>query len=88
MHKPLQISVSEWKEIVQLPLIREAWGLTDESPEDFGSSVYGVKFNFTSGSPGYCGDLFILQGDALTGYPPITLIRGEDGTLGSAVDES
>jgi hypothetical protein len=88
MNQPIDISLSEWEEIMQLPIVREGWGLTDETPAEFSSNVYAVKFNFTSGSPGYCGDLFIIQGDALTGYPPITLIREEDGTLGSAVDES
>ena len=43
--------------------------------------MYAAKFDFFSGSPGYVGDLYILQGDALTGYPPIVLRRGDDGTL-------
>jgi hypothetical protein len=42
--------------------------------------VYGVKFNFESGSPGYVGELYILQGAYLTGDPPIMLGR-EDGKL-------
>ena len=35
--------------------------------------MYGVKFDFVSGGPGYCGDLFIILGD----YPgvPMALIR-------------
>jgi hypothetical protein len=86
MHKPLQLSPSEWQEIVQLPLIREAWGLTDETPEEFSSNVYAAKFNFVSGSPGYIGDLYIIMGDALTGAAPIMLIR-DNGILCSAVDE-
>jgi hypothetical protein len=34
-----------------------------------------------SGSPGYFGDLYILQGDVLTGDPPMVLRRAGDGTL-------
>ena len=44
--------------------IRESWGIHDSTtpPE-----VYTAKFNFVSGSPGYVGDLFVLQGSHLTG---------------------
>jgi len=77
MNKPQSISLTEWKEIIQLPVIRESWGLEeDETPEQFAEIVYGVKFDFVSGSPGYVGDLYILQGDSLV--EPMVLIR-EDG---------
>ena len=37
-----------------------------ETPEQFADMVYGVKFRFSPGmAPGYMGDLYILQGDAL-----------------------
>lgn len=65
----------EWQEIIASPAVRLAWGLINESAEDFADSVYGVKFNFVSGSPGYIGDLYILQGDVLTGDPPVILAR-------------
>lgn len=79
MNKPQTISSSEWKEIMQLPAIRESWGLDEyDTPEDFADMVYGVKFDFVSGGPGYVGDLFILHGDALG--EPLTLIR-RDGNL-------
>lgn len=78
---PLSISESEWKEIIALPYVRHAWGIeNDETPEEFASMVYGVKFAFVSGSPGYVGDLYLLQGDALTGEPPVAIIR-RDGKL-------
>lgn len=61
---------------MNIPVIRESWGLEDhETPEDFRGMVYGVKFNFHSGSPGYVGDLYVLQGDILTGDPPFILGR-------------
>jgi hypothetical protein len=80
MNKPLKISFAEWKEIMQMPEIRESWGIENETPEQFADMVYGVKFKFTSGSPGYVGDLYILQGDTLTGDSPLILVRRQ-GTL-------
>jgi hypothetical protein len=77
-NKPIEISLPEWAEIMKLPVIRESWGLQDETPEEFADMVYGVKFDFSSGAPGYVGDLYILHGDALG--EPMTLIR-RDGTL-------
>ena len=80
MNRPLEISHLEWAEIMALPMVRENWGLTDETPDDFASSVYGVKFNFFSGSPGYVGDLYIIQGNVLSGDPPL-LIGRHNGAL-------
>ncbi len=72
--------MEEWREIMEMPTIREAWGIEDnETPEQFADMVYGVKFRFSpSMVPGYVGDLYILQGDALG--EPITIIR-RDGKL-------
>jgi len=79
---PQPISPEEWREIIAVPAVREAWGLEDDvEPSDFAASVYAAKFDFVSGSPGYFGDLYILQGDALTGDPPMVLRRANDGTL-------
>ena len=76
MNKPQEISIAEWKEIIRVPAVREAWGLDDDNgAEEFASRVYGVKFHFVSGGPGYVGDLFILQGDALSESSPLALIR-------------
>jgi len=46
-----------------VPLVREAWGLGDETTEEFVVFVCGVKFDFVSGGPGCVGDLYILQMD-------------------------
>jgi hypothetical protein len=58
----------------------ESWGIEDnETPEQFADMAYGVKFKFSPAmAPGYCGDLYILSGDALG--EPMTFIR-EDGNL-------
>ncbi len=80
--KPHPLSQEDRKQIITIPAVREAWGLEDDvTPSEFAASVYGVKFKLFSGSPGYVGDLFILQGDALTGYPPMVLRRADDGTF-------
>jgi len=76
------LSIAEWTELMAIPAIRESWGLEpDETPEHFAKQVYAAKFHFHSGSPGYVGDLYILQGDALTGDAPFVLLRGKDGKL-------
>jgi len=81
-NKPLPITNAEWKEIVSVPAVREAWGLEDDAdPAEFASVVYGAKFNFVSGSPGYVGDLYILQGDAITEVGPMVLRRDRTGGL-------
>ena len=74
---PQPISPKEWQQIIAVPAVREAWGLEDDmTPSDFAGSVYAAKFDFVSGSPGYVGDLYILQGDALTGASPMVLTTG------------
>ena len=80
MNKPQELSIAEWKELMQLAVVRESWGLQDDdSPEQFAEMAYGVRFKFSSGiAPGYCGDLYILSGDALG--EPMTFIR-ENGNL-------
>jgi len=75
LNKPIEITLPEWKEIMAIRAVKEAWGLENETPEEFASQVYGVKFRFQSGSPGYVGDLYIVQGDTLTGDPPWVFIR-------------
>jgi hypothetical protein len=67
-------------EIMQVQELAESWGLSDETPEEFAASVYAVKFDFVSGSLGYVGDLYIIQGDILTGDAPFVLAR-HDGAL-------
>jgi hypothetical protein len=80
-NKPIEISTAEWKEIMQVPEVKESWGLEgDETPEQFADMVYGVKFHY-SGGPGYNGDLYMLHmlhGDAMG--EPFTLVR-ENGML-------
>ena len=79
MNQPHAISIKEWMELITAPEIRQAWGLDgSESAEYLADIVYGVRFDFVSGSPGYVGDLYILHGDTLG--EPMRLIR-RDGKL-------
>jgi hypothetical protein len=81
-NKPHPLSLTEWKEIMAVPVVRESWGIADDtSVEEFSSQVYAAKFKFVSGSPGYIGDLFILQGDTLTGDTPFVLYRDRNSVL-------
>jgi hypothetical protein len=80
--KPYPLTLAEWKEIMAIPAIRESWGVADDTtPTDFAAEVYAAKFNFVSGSPGYVGDLFVLQGSHLTGDGPFMLRRDENDNL-------
>jgi hypothetical protein len=77
-NKPHELSNEEWKEIIALPVVKECWGVDDDTtPEQFAEIAYGVRFDFVSGSPGYVGDLYVLCGDALG--EPLTLIRRGEG---------
>ena len=70
----MRLSDTELREVMAIPEVREGWGLTDDMPvDDFRSTVYGVKFNYITGSPGYFGDLYIIQDDSLEA--PLTFIR-------------
>ena len=75
--QPFVLTRSEWDEIGAMKTIRKAWGVAPG--EDFATfakdNIYAAKFHFIAGSPGYCGDLFILQGDALTEDAPVMLTR-------------
>lgn len=81
--QPLEIGRAEWDEIGALEAVRQSWGIDDsENFADFATdNIYGVKFHFHSGSPGYAGDLFLLQGDTLAGDPPLMIIRDQSGAL-------
>ena len=79
---PYPLTLGEWKEISDIPAVREAWGLDDgEDAGTLASLIYAAKFHYVSGSPGYVGDVFILQGDVLTEHSPFVLRREKDGKL-------
>lgn len=78
----MALTDAEREEIAKLDWVRQQWG-EDSEAEFFkmlAATIYAVKFDYVSGSPGYCGDYFILQGDAL-GENPIQLVRNREGNL-------
>jgi hypothetical protein len=80
-NKPNALSPDEIKEIAAMEDIQQMWGAENaaEMEEMLETTVYAVKFNYHSGSPGYVGDYFILQGDALG--EALELIRNKDGQI-------
>jgi hypothetical protein len=81
-NNPKELTNKEWKEIVNLQAVRDAWGLDDDQDAiEFASMVYAAKFNYVSAGPGYVGDLYVLQGDALTEVSPMVLRRDKDDHL-------
>ena len=82
-NEPKSLTKDEIKEIAAIEDIRQMWGAKDAADmEDIlGTMVNAAKFDFHSGSPGYVGDLYILQGDVLTGDPPLVLTRDRERQL-------
>lgn len=81
-NKPIALSNDEMKEIAAYKPIRDLWGAeTAEEMFDILQQCYCVKFDFISGTPGYVGDLYIIQGDALSDAIPVSLNRDRYGHL-------
>lgn len=79
--EPHAITRKEWAKIIKVREVREGWGLEpDEGPEFAAGIIYGVRFDFVSGGPGYVGPLYLLKGDGDPGEAPLALIE-EDGEL-------
>ncbi|HET9375323.1 MAG TPA: hypothetical protein VFO40_10135 [Chthoniobacterales bacterium] len=66
---PQSLSPEEWAQSIEVPEIREAWGIGDETGEQFAKMSYAAKCHFVSGGPGYVGDPYFVYGDALSGDP-------------------
>jgi hypothetical protein len=80
-NKPKALTKKEIEEIAAIEDIQQMWGAANaaEMEEMLDTTVYAVKFDYHSGSPGYVGDYFILQGDAIG--EPLELIRNKDGAI-------
>jgi hypothetical protein len=80
-NKPIALTRAEIKEIAEFKAIQEMWGAEDaiEMAEILDHTAYAVKFQYVSGAPGYVGDYYIIQGDAL-GENPVQMVR-QDGKL-------
>ena len=80
---PLALTADEIKEIASLPEIQASWG--DENAAVMAQilkDIYTVKFHFVNESPGYVGDLYIIQPAVLgSEYPVTRLIRNREKKL-------
>ncbi len=80
---PKSLTNAEWDRVCSLPEFREMWGISDDEPTaTIVLYLYGVRFDFVSGSPGYVGPLYFVYGDALSGTP--LMLVEEDGQLSVA----
>jgi hypothetical protein len=74
MNDPRPITPVEWREIMDLSGLGDAWGVTsDDSPELCASVAHGACFDFMSSPPGYYGALYVVIGDEID--LPFVLIR-------------
>ena len=76
-NKPVALTAKEIKEIASVKEIQDAWGAEDSTDmEERLKDIYTVKFQYVNESPGYVGDLFIIQPGVLGDEYPVTrLIR-------------
>lgn len=76
--KPHALTNAEISEIAAVRAVQQMWGAetAEEMADILRQSACAVRFDFISGSPGYCGDVFLVLGDALES--PLMLVR-EDG---------
>ncbi len=71
------------KEIASLKQLQEIWGAEDLKDMELRlKEIYTVKFEYMNESPGFTGDLFIIQPGVLgSEYPVTRLIRNRASQL-------
>ena len=82
---PRPLTESEWEELAQLESVRDSWGLQNSGAPaaELAATAHGVRFNFScTTQPGYCGDLYVLLGEAFD--EPFVIIRNSQGELADA----
>jgi len=82
-NKPIALTANEIKEIAFMKEIQDAWGAEDSTEmEETLKHLYTVKFQYVNESPGYVGDLFIIQPGVLGNEYPVTrMIRNREKRL-------
>jgi len=81
MNEPQKLTEMEFRELYNLEVVREAWGIFREHGklictfDEWVTCIYAVKFQSISGGE----DLFFLSGD--TGTQPLVFIRTPDGKI-------
>jgi hypothetical protein len=75
-NKPLQLTPSEIKEISVVEAVQEMCGAQDATHmQEILAGAYTVKFQFVNESPGYAGDLFLIQSACLTTEIPVIRLK-------------
>jgi hypothetical protein len=86
-NNPIVVSEPEFNELAQFKDLQEVWGANNAAEmAEYLSNSYCAKFYFMNGTPGYIGDLFIIQGDHLTEALPIRVVR-QNGKLEVVSDD-
>ena len=82
-NKPFALTLAEIKEIASLKEIQDVWGAEDAADmEQTLRDIYTVKFKYINESPGYVGDLFIIQPGVMgSDYPVRRVIRNREKQL-------
>jgi len=79
MHKPAEISIQEWEEIMRVPEVQNLWDIKyGDTTEAFVAKTYGSRYVFESKSRIVSGDMYVLYSD--TPRPKtICLVRKSTG---------
>jgi hypothetical protein len=82
-NKPFALTPKEIKEIAGVKQIQDAWGTWNQADmEMILKDIYTVKFEYMNESPGYIGDLYIIQPGVLGSEFPVTrLVRNQEKQL-------
>jgi hypothetical protein len=82
-NKPFALTDVEIKEIASVKEIQELWAAENAADMKLTlSELYTAKFEFMNDSPGYVGDLFVIQPGYLSSeLPVIRLVRDRERKL-------
>ena len=82
-NKPFALTPKEIKEIASVQQIQDLWGMANSADMEMAlKDIYTVKFQYMNESPGYVGDLFIIQPGVLGSDFPVTrLVRNRENQL-------
>jgi hypothetical protein len=75
-HKPLRLTRSELQEISASKALQEICAAEDaDQMREILEGAYTAKFHFTNESPGYAGDLFLIQPSYLCSELPVIRLK-------------
>ena len=82
-NNPFALTPKEIKEIASVQQIQDMWGADNSADMALIlNDIYTIKFEYMNESPGYVGDLFIIQPGVLgSEYPVTRLIRNQEKQL-------